>query len=552
MSWAHLIGIRLCLAVILGIASASARDAEAVRRGRSLYVAHCAVCHQATGRGTPGLYPPLAGSDYLTQPGGRTNAILAVVQGLSGKLVVNGATYDNQMPAVVLDDGQVADVLSFVFGSWGNPGGEFQASEIAQVRGSSRFPTFKALSEASSYPPLPMPPSGWELREHVRLNEFAVRMAPTPDGRGYYLLGQAGTLWRVELGSRKIQTVFTAGDFTDPTLGSPGTLGMHCDASGRIWITCNQRQDSQPLATNHVSIFRTPRPANNRSLPGKPTLWFRTAYPYGIGPYNHGVSHLAMGPDRKLYVSSGSRTDGGEPGNEANLGRMGETDITACLWRMDPESDAPSIEVVARGIRNAWSFTWDDAGRMFSVSNGPDAHSGEEMDVIDVTAQQHHGFPYQFADWPVERKAYPHTPPTPSGVSFMHPVLNDGPDGTAAGSVGATFDPHSSPAGMIWLGERAPEPWRRSFLVGRFGNLLKLEGDRDVGFDVLAVQPALEGGLWRAKVRTFLRGLGRPIDLMRLENRVYVLEYTRPTDFRSGRGWLPGRVLELTPKTSRF
>jgi len=105
---------------------------------------------------------------------------------------------------------------------------------------------------------------------------------------------------------------------------------------------------------------------------------------------------------------------------------------------------------------------------------------------------------------------------------------------------------------MIWLGERAPEPCRRSFLVGRFGNLLKLEGDLDVGFDVLAVQPALEGGVWRAKVGTFLRGLGRPIDLMRLENRVYVLEYTRPTDFRSGRGWLPGRVLELTPKTPRF
>lgn len=549
MSPLRFLAMGLCLAGILDATDVVARDIEAVRRGRSLYVAHCAVCHQATGRGTPGVYPPLAGSDFLAQPDGRTNAILAVVQGLSGKLVVNGVTFDNQMPAVVLDDVQVADVLSYVFDSWKNPGGEFTAEVIARVRASSRFPTFKALADASAYPPLPPAPAGWELREHVRLNDFAVRMAPTPDGRGYYLLGQAGAVWRVEVGVRKVQPVFVAADYVDSSLGSPGTLGMHCDTAGRLWITCNQRQDSSPLVTNHVSIFRTPAPPNNRSLPGKPTLWFRTAYPYGIGPYNHGVSHLAIGPDRKLYVSSGSRTDGGEPGNEPNLGRMGETDITACLWRMDPESETPSVEVVANGIRNAWSFAWDDSGRMFSVSNGPDAHSGEEMDVIDVGGRRHHGFPYQFADWSVERKAYPHTPPAPPGLSFVLPVINDGPDGWAAGLPGSTFDPHSSPAGMIWLGQRAPQTWRKSFLVGRFGNLLKLEGDRDVGFDVLAVEPTQVGTSWRAKVRTFVRGLGRPIDLMQLGDRVYILEYTRSTDFRSGLGWLPGRVLELIPKT---
>jgi hypothetical protein len=171
------------------------------------------------------------------------------------------------------------------------------------------------------------------------------------------------------------------------------------------------------------------------------------------------------------------------------------------------------------------------------------------MDVIDVGGRRHHGFPYQFADWPVERKAYSHTPPAPPGLSFVLPVINDGPDGWAAGLPGATFDPHSSPAGIIWLGERAPQTWRKSFLVGRFGNLLKLEGDRDVGFDVLAVEPTQVGTSWRAKVRTFVRGLGRPIDLMQLGDRVYILEYTRSTDFRSGLGWLPGRVLELIPKT---
>lgn len=90
----------------------------------------------------------------------------------------------------------------------------------------------------------------------------------------------------------------------------------------------------------------------------------------------------------------------------------------------------------------------------------------------------------------------------------------------------------------------APQ-WNPPLPRGHSGNL---EGDRHVGFDVLAVEPTQVGDVWRAKVRTFVRGLGRPIDLMFPGSRVYILEYTRPTDFRSGRGWLPGRVLELTPK----
>ena len=34
-------------------------------RGRVLYLANCSMCHQVTGRGTKGTYPPLAASDWL-------------------------------------------------------------------------------------------------------------------------------------------------------------------------------------------------------------------------------------------------------------------------------------------------------------------------------------------------------------------------------------------------------------------------------------------------------------------------------------------------------
>ena len=532
--------------VLLGSLSSRAQDSDSFRRGRTLFTAHCAICHQVTGKGTPGTYPPLAGSDFLTAPGGITNAIKAVVEGLGGRIRVNGVEYNNQMPAIVLDDTQVADVIQFVLNSWGNPGGNPTALHVAAIRSQSRFPTFTALQAANAYPPLPVPPVGWSLREYVRLNDFAVRMAASADGRNIYLLGQSGVVSKLDPVTRKVSRLFGPEDYVDAQLGDPGTLGLLLDPKGRLWITCNQRQDSRPLVTNHVTIFRTSArsPAGD---PIRPLPWFRTAYPYGIGPYNHGVSHLAMGPDGLLYVSSGSRTDGGEPGSEPTLGQMGETGITASIWRFDPEAASPQMEVMARGIRNAWSFAWNDRRELFTASNGPDANAGEELDFVDPSAVRHHGFPYQFGDWPIERKAYPHTPPAPEGLRFVLPVKNLGPDGWEGPLPGSTFSPHSSPAGMVWLGDDAPEVGRGSFLIGRFGTLLKVSSETDPGFDVLSVRPRREGDGWVAETRTFLKGLGRPIDLLRIDRRIYVLEYTRPTDFRSGRGWLPGRILEVSP-----
>ncbi len=520
------------------------------KRGQSLFIAHCIICHQVTGHGTPGVYPPLAGSDYLARADGRTGAILAVVQGLGGNLKVNGQDYANQMPAVVLDDPQVADVLTFVFNSWGNPGGSFAASDVKTIRARSNFKTFAQLVEANAYPPLPSAPAGFEVRELVRLTDFGVRLASDGRGERLYVLGQNGNVWRVDVATKKATLLFTGDSYVDRSHGDPGTLGLFLDSHRRLWITCNQRNGStRPLVTNEVTIFRTAGAAPGGD-PISPKPWFRTAYPYGIGPYNHGVSQPAIGPDGRLYVSSGSRTDGGEKGSDERLGRMGEVDLTSCLWRFDPEASEPAIEVVARGIRNAWSFAWDGAGNLFTVSNGPDAHACEEMDWIQPEKHEHHGFPYQFEDWPASKKAYPHTPAAPDGLAFSLPVRNVGPAGKPADRDGRTFQPHSSPAGLVWLDDRWPEAWRGTFLMGRFGNLVTTGDGVDVGFDVLSLRlrRSADGTGWESETRTFLAPLGRPIDLHVAGGRLYVLEYTRPTDFKTGRGWLPGRILELSPR----
>lgn len=546
---ASVLGLGLALAPVLHAADASAPDlAASITRGRVLYLANCSLCHQVTGRGVPGTYPPLAESDFLRER--RPDSILAVVQGLNGEITVQGRVYRGQMPAVALNDAQVADVMTFVLNSWNNPGGAVSADEVREIRSRSAFPTYEALAAANAYKPLPSAPPGFQLREAVRLTEFGVRLAGNRQGR-VYLLGQGGAVWRVDLNQRKLLPLVSIADYTDTAPGDFGTLGLTLGPRNRLWITMNQRVEGGPLVSNVVSIYRTTS-TNAAGDPIAPRLWFRTSYPYGIGPYNHGISDLRFGPDGLLYVSSGSRTDGGEPGTDPRLGTMGEVDITAALWRLDPESDSPRIEIVARGIRNAYSFNWDPAGHLFTVSNGPDAHAGEEMDVIvppsPGSPARHHGFPYQLGRRPASEKWYPHTPDAPRDLSFVLPVENLGPDGWKGPRPGTTFDPHSSPAGLVWVGDDFPPLARNAFVMGRFGNLIRTEHGEDCGFDLLVVRPRLrDDGGWEAEVRTLLAPLGRPIDVFQSgPGRLLILEYTRPTNFRDQVGWLPGRILELS------
>jgi len=107
---------------------------ERIEKGRAIYQQHCIACHQAEGQGLAGAFPPLADSDYLDEGG--SAAVEAVINGLSGPITVNGVEYNSVMPALsYLSDPEVADVVTFVLNSWGNPGGEVNAAEVAAARG---------------------------------------------------------------------------------------------------------------------------------------------------------------------------------------------------------------------------------------------------------------------------------------------------------------------------------------------------------------------------------------------------------------------------------
>jgi glucose/arabinose dehydrogenase len=492
------------------------------------------ICHQGSGQGSPGTFPPLAKSDYLVAK--RENGIRPVVEGLSGRITVNGTNYNNTMPPILLTDDQTAAVLTFVRKTWNNSDDTITAEQVKEVRGNSRFKTYEALKAAADYAPLPRAPDGFSIREVVRFTENPVRLALRPGSRDLHVLSEPGNVWRVEPGGHVTQ-VLRGDQYAEPGRGTVGTLGFTFDKTGRLFVTSNRRLDTQPFVTNEVTIYRSA----SAGAPFTLEPYLRVDYPWGIGPFNHGVSHIAQGPDGFLYVASGSRTDGNETGNAAGYFPGGEVETTACLWRV-PADGAKEPDIFARGLRNSFGFCWNDSGELFATENGPDADMPEELNAI--VRGRHYGFPFQFGA--SMNKPYSYTPAAPAGLQFTLPVANLGPDGGFDGNPISTFDPHSSPAGIIFCGEEFSEGLRGTFLVTRFGNLLKR--DKDVGFDLLQMRVKKTAAGYEAETRTWLAPLARPIDVVALNGAIYVLEYSRPLNDKGDVPMLPGRLLELKRK----
>ncbi|MEB5504852.1 cytochrome c, partial [Burkholderia pseudomallei] len=104
-----------------------------VKAGGTVFASTCAVCHQSAGTGLPGVFPPLAGSDFLAANPKRAIGIL--LHGLNGKVTVNGHDYDSAMPPMAqLTDDEVANVLTYVLNSWNNPGGRISTDEVSKAR----------------------------------------------------------------------------------------------------------------------------------------------------------------------------------------------------------------------------------------------------------------------------------------------------------------------------------------------------------------------------------------------------------------------------------
>lgn len=91
---------------------------EQLEFGKQTYMQTCFACHQAEGQGVPNAFPPLAKSDFLNADVNR--AIDIVANGLTGEITVNGETYNSVMTRQMLSSEEIANVLTYVYHSWGN------------------------------------------------------------------------------------------------------------------------------------------------------------------------------------------------------------------------------------------------------------------------------------------------------------------------------------------------------------------------------------------------------------------------------------------------
>lgn len=122
----------------------------------------CIQCHQETGVGMAGSVPPLVNSEYVTGDPRRLVAIL--LNGLNGEFVVNGQTYNSQMPAWggVRDDEEIAAVATWIRAQWGNKAGRISREYVASVRkevdGKGEWRAATLAEFAASAPPATAPP----------------------------------------------------------------------------------------------------------------------------------------------------------------------------------------------------------------------------------------------------------------------------------------------------------------------------------------------------------------------------------------------------------
>ena len=102
--------------------------------GEQVYGNKCAACHQLTGQGLPGVFPPLKASAVVTSPD-PSEHIRTVLRGLSGK-TIGGVVYAAAMPAFAdqLADEEVAAVLSYERASWGNQASEVKPADVTARR----------------------------------------------------------------------------------------------------------------------------------------------------------------------------------------------------------------------------------------------------------------------------------------------------------------------------------------------------------------------------------------------------------------------------------
>ena len=112
-------------------AASSDEMATQMARGEQIYKEKCIVCHQADGKGLPGAFPPLAGSDYLFAD--KVRAVAQVLNGSNEPMTVNGQVFHAPMTPQVNTKEDAVAIINYVLNNFGNDGGYVTLEDVKDV-----------------------------------------------------------------------------------------------------------------------------------------------------------------------------------------------------------------------------------------------------------------------------------------------------------------------------------------------------------------------------------------------------------------------------------
>lgn len=120
-------GDRMRAMILTALLALAAQTGAQAADGKAVFGKHCAACHQISGAGIPGAFPALKGNPFVQ---GDADAVIATV--LKGR---------GGMPtfAASVDDDNLARVLTYVRGAWGNQAAPVSAAAVRAVRERSRI-----------------------------------------------------------------------------------------------------------------------------------------------------------------------------------------------------------------------------------------------------------------------------------------------------------------------------------------------------------------------------------------------------------------------------
>jgi glucose/arabinose dehydrogenase len=393
-------------------------------------------------------------------------------------------------------------------------------------------------------------PAGFAGRTFTFPVSNLTSMAQSPTSRHLYAVSNEANaadtrLYRINIAGASITATLV------PGLGSLAdhAQGLTFDPVGNLYVSTQYGKVIKGIDTNGDPAVDAFSFSTIVSMP-----------PLQIGTF-HGVGGVAVGPDGKLYINSGS---------ESHYGYLGDGSLEVFEGRLNArilrcDLDGSNLEEFAAGIRNSFDITFRLDGKLFGVENGPNVGCdyADEFNMLDIG--QHYGFPYKYGnDLSGSDSSHMCTsvgpsgpPPLPSGLSVTPAWANYGPDGKpgptglgyADGGVYYGFNPHSSPDGIDFYEPSLMDPSAikfpaefhgRAFVV-RFGNLEEVPS---IGYDLLSLRLSdADAGF---TCNRFLGSLGRAVDALCAYNgKVYVLEYN-PQTFWPGPGWgSPSKLYEI-------